>query len=193
MDIVLLDATENEKDWLIVPVGAAREPFAALSRADVLVLTKTNLASPEDLQRIYQRVDRFLVKDRRTLICESQHVLTGFRNLETHQSVEKIAEGPVVLVSGIAKPRQFEALLAAAGVGPVLYHHQLGDHEGLNPGSLRTLEKKCSELGCRRLVLTEKDAVKWKTSGFEVWAAGLELQVTKNERELWNALARHFV
>ncbi len=52
LDLVLLDATEDFKNYQLFPRGRARESWKNLRRADALILTKTNLSERDLLKKI---------------------------------------------------------------------------------------------------------------------------------------------
>jgi tetraacyldisaccharide 4'-kinase len=52
LNILLFDATETVKNYRVLPVGRAREQInPALKRADIIILTKSNLVSAEELEK----------------------------------------------------------------------------------------------------------------------------------------------
>lgn len=65
-DIVLIDASVEDWHWRVLPWGRLREPLSALSRADAIILTKTESVSPDRLDRIEKRMSRWAGVDRRT-------------------------------------------------------------------------------------------------------------------------------
>lgn len=198
LDVVLLDATEDPESWAILPLGRAREPFAALSRAQVVVLTKTNLASREQVERLYRKIQQSVSQEAAAVLCESVHTLTGLRRMPSGERLplSELAGKKLALLSGLAKPEAFESLLVEAGAGPVLVHRKLGDHSSLTQAEVKEFERQCQQLGCQALVMTEKDAIKWKLEGgfsLEVFACALELEITKNEERFWNEVDQLFV
>lgn len=50
LDVVAIDATKGISDGEILPAGLQREPCSALIRADVAVITRTELADPSPLE-----------------------------------------------------------------------------------------------------------------------------------------------
>lgn len=49
-DLVLVDATDDQTE--LVPAGRLRESFSSLLRADAVLLTKVNLATPQQIARV---------------------------------------------------------------------------------------------------------------------------------------------
>lgn len=63
LDIVLIDATRELEHMQVLPSGRLREDMSNLRRAQIVLLTKTNLTSSEQVERMSQ----FLVKEVPTL------------------------------------------------------------------------------------------------------------------------------
>ena len=52
LEIVLLDATQPKSDYYLLPVGRARNSFSEVTRADLVVITKVNLASRQEIETL---------------------------------------------------------------------------------------------------------------------------------------------
>jgi tetraacyldisaccharide 4'-kinase len=192
LDIVLLDVTEKNEDWSILPMGRAREPFAAMGRSSVIVLTKTNLVSMDRVDSIHRRL-RSRIAPELPLVCEAEHVLAGFRKIggSSALSVDVLRGKKLALLSGIAKPDGFEELLRQAGLGPVALHLKMKDHDAPSETEIKNFLQECQRLGCESILMTQKDAVKWnyESSDIKCFEALLSVRVSTNEEQLWKKIS----
>lgn len=69
LDIVCIDATNPFDNGKILPAGKLRESIASLQRADVVVVTRTNLAA--EIERIKSQV-RKAAPEARIFLCENR-------------------------------------------------------------------------------------------------------------------------
>ena len=165
-DIVTVDATEGV-DMAVLPFGRLREPAEALARADVVVVTRVNEVETKQLETLLTRVrsvtktkekplwksDRS--KGREIPIVQAEYELEGLF-LGNERLSDSIKRQPLVLLSGIAKPKSFRFLLERAGF-EILHQITLGDHAYPEERDL-TNAKKILETETRAfLVTTEKD------------------------------------
>ena len=148
LDIVLLDALEPSWHYRFLPAGRARESFRALSRAQVVVISKANLAQAEQLQFLEKRLRRFS-----GLQLKMNYKCGGFRNL--HHRRQSLS-GRIYLVSGVGRPESVEALLPSKPVK----HNAFADHYEYTAVDVTALIKDFRESGAEHLVTTAKDAVK---------------------------------
>src|SRR5262249_2536313 len=121
LNLLLMDVTEPVKNYRVMPLGRARESLQpALKRADVVILTKANLATPEQFDEFNEWLK---VKCDRPII-RADYLLKGFHSLLDQKS-ETLAD-PVILISGIAKPSALEKTLE--GKVKILKHKSFPDH-----------------------------------------------------------------
>jgi tetraacyldisaccharide 4'-kinase len=130
-DIVLLTAGDF-RDRLL-PSGRLREPFSSLERADAVVLPSGLAANhPALLQKSVWRVERELV-------------------------LPNLPPAPIVFC-GIARPEQFFAQVAAAGLTPAA-QLSFGDHHAYDQSDVQRLLSARTKLNAGGFLTTEKDAV----------------------------------
>lgn len=153
LNILLFDATENVKNYRVLPVGMARESLVpALKRADILVLTKANMTTPEALQ---ERIDWLSARCNKPIVL-AEYVYQGLRNMggENRDSLKDAA----LLVSGVAKPEAVEKTLE--GKVKILNHRKFDDHHRYTDLEVETLLDEASAKGARWILTTGKDAMK---------------------------------
>jgi len=157
LDIVLINATDPLGNEKLFPRGILREPLSAMSRADILVITKSDgLAGDADR----------LKEDIKTMTC-CKNILTAVHrpiNLiglsdGKHLPVSYVSGKKVCLVSAICDPSYFKHTLKQIGAYPDL-EFVFPDHHRYRSKEIKTIIKKCVSKGIKDIVVTEKDAVK---------------------------------
>ncbi|GAA3753486.1 hypothetical protein GCM10022270_10230 [Terriglobus aquaticus] len=142
IDIVLL-TEEDVRDHLL-PAGNLREPISALRRADVVVLRAAEAAA---LQPVLEEALRGAAKPIRTWTIERRMTLPA-----------TMPSAPLVF-SAIARPADFESMLAKRGVAAAATH-RFRDHHRYSQCDLDTLLHKARQSRAGGFVTTAKDAVK---------------------------------
>jgi len=182
LDLVLVDAM---RPWglaqgprAFLPRGLLREAPAALRRADVLVLTRTDAVAPAALAALEAELEALAPGVPRGL---TRHAPVGLRTLEGQAEPLAALDGAVVdCASALGAPAGFEATLR--GLGAELGRVQrFPDHHEYTAADFAD---RGGDDG-RRLVVTAKDAVKLRTLDA---AGGLPQAVRANLRVLDVAL-----
>lgn len=141
-DIVLLTGREDR----MFPLGWLREPFSALSRADVAVLVGPTAKLPREAAAYLGDVPVF----------RCRHAPVGLETAHGMQGLEEIAGRDVVLVSGIGHPDRFRCTAEDLG-WRVRDHVIFPDH---HVPTDRQLDQVLSQALEAAVVVTEKDWVK---------------------------------
>lgn len=184
LNVVLFDATESVKNYRVIPVGRARENVVpALKRADILVLTKSNLVSKEDLDA---RVEWLQARSSKPLVF-AEYILKGMRNLKGEHR-EKLTDS-VLLVTGVAKPEAVEKTLRDRV--KVVKHRSFDDHHRYTDLEVENMLDEASQLGARWILTTGKDAM--KLSAFNrlkerLWVIEMDVQFTGEVKALYEAI-----
>ncbi len=162
LDIVLIDATNPFGYGYLLPRGLLREPLSSLRRADVVIITRSDLVSLHDLRKIELEI----VDAAPQLVDRILHVAfqpTSLRGPDgSTMSLSEDAEQPVHLMAGIGNPEAFQTTATRAGMkvtGTSWFpdHHQYSDDE------LHQVQQKASSSGAALIVTTLKDLVKLPT------------------------------
>lgn len=190
LEIVTIDSTDPFGNRHLLPRGILREPLSSLRRADILVLTKTNL-NPDtvDLQDVLSRINPS------ALIVESIHQPLGFYKINQPDellNVEILKGGTVTLVSGIGEPDSFENLIISLGIniGPAF---RFPDHHCYSEKDLKKITEASQNKNVDAVVTTEKDAVRLSQTSdlscqLSVLVLCIGLKITKNENEFRSRL-----
>jgi tetraacyldisaccharide 4'-kinase len=175
LDIVLVAAATPERVRLL-PRGPFREPFSALNRAGVVVLTQKGLS--ESSVEVEMQVEPFLRE------APVRVAFTPQGWLGPDGKAAPGPEGDYLAVCGIGDPLGFSRILgeATGRSGELLSYPDHHDYSWTDVMAIR------ERLRGRTLVTTEKDAVKLSAyqqdlPGFRVLKMGLEF--LDGEARLW--------
>ena len=163
LDIVLLDAQCPVGNGRVLPAGLLREPLSALQRADLIVMTRSDVATNKSLPvKVPVIFSRHQLSDRLT-------------TLDGKTVAEKDYAGKRCLAfAGIARP---DAFFRSLRVFDFFCAEEvaLADHQEYTPESLNRVLGSCHNYDF--LVTTEKDAVKLASVNFPVpcYQVGVDL------------------
>ena len=174
LDVVLLDAGNPFGNHAVLPRGPLREPVSGLSRADVVVLTRSRRDEP--LESI-ERVVRLHNPDAPLLLAG--HRAVGFFDSEG-SPVEPPARA--VAFCGIGSPDRFRFDLEQLGIELALFE-SFRDHHRYRVSELRRLVQAAARLDAA-LVTTEKDRV--RLSDTTIDRAGARLVTLRIEAEVFD-------
>ena len=179
IDLVLLDATAPFGFEHIFPRGTLRESLGSLRRADIALLTRSDLVSEADRQAIRQRV---LSMSPKIVWGETVHVPTSLISLETFHAepIESICGQSALAFCGIGNPAAFRKTLERCGVN-VEKFIPFPDHYRYTPHDADKLVRAAKELGTDSILCTMKDLVKLNRSefaGLPLRAVSIEIQIT---------------
>ena len=166
LNLVLVDSLRPFGFDHLLPRGLLREPPAALRRADAVLLTRTNRATPPQLDQLDARIRKITGK---APLAHAVHDWTGLRLAFKPYPVDRLADLRVLGVAGIGNPADFaQRLREVAGtcVGVLTYD----DHYRYSRDELEGIFSVALERGAQAVVTTEKDYVKWRTSASGVKA-----------------------
>lgn len=181
LDIVILDATEKWENYQLIPAGRAREGFEALARADVVVISKTNWASPESTRKLKEKIP-----SGKTIVELCANLTGCYKFLSSDSSTQPIREfkgQDILAFASIASPQVFKNQLEELLSQKVDFVH-FPDHHQFSEQDIQNL---ISTLGTKKIMCTEKDAIKmqglWPAQK-ELWVAKMEIQISHGEEGL---------
>lgn len=163
LDIVLLDSRAPFGNGHLLPAGALREAPAALSRADLVVLTHTAAQGTPGLPFAGP------VLRCRHRLADSLVSLAG-----EVTPWSAVVGRRVAAFAGIARPEDFFSALAARGV-TLAAQLPLKDHQDFSAQLLKELQGLCDN--AELLITTEKDAVKLRAADFPCPCLAVPLEV----------------
>jgi tetraacyldisaccharide 4'-kinase len=150
LDIVLIDASRPMTQQLL-PAGPMREPLSALTRAGIIIFTRTeNTAGAKEAIQRLANLPIFFASTR----------LVGFRRLDDEGSLQTVAElrsGPFFVFCGIGNPEAFVRDLQRWGITPA-GHMFFADHHRYTLEDVQAIEQAARRVGASGLLTTEKDS-----------------------------------
>ena len=192
LEIVTINAANPFGNKHMLPRGILREPLSSLKRADVLILTKTDL-NP-DIKSLKDHLRRINPSG---LIVETVYNLLGFCGItdtkgELVKAVSLKGE-QVCLVCGIADPASFEALIKGLGLKVGLFF-KFPDHYCYSKEDLVKIIQESNRHTIRTIITTEKDSVRLPPMDYEAipmkfLAAVIEIKINSNEKEFNDRLS----
>jgi tetraacyldisaccharide 4'-kinase len=176
LNLLLISAEECDAARWTLPAGPWREPWSAIRRADIVVVTRKRRTA-EDAGRVARRIARSGVPPERIAL-----VHLGLASLTTLQDngpvdLTSLRGARVLAVSGVANPDSFASQLARLGalVRPVTYpdHHRYGQRE------VASLLSAAAAVDY--VVMTHKDAVKLR----RLWTASRPTPLVAHLEVAW--------
>jgi tetraacyldisaccharide 4'-kinase len=150
VNVLLMDSSRPlAKDWLL-PAGRLREPLSAMSRADLLVFTRTE-TNPG--------TDSAIGRLQNSPVFAAQTRLLGFRKLGggVHNLTSgELGPGPFYAFCGIGNPGAFLVDLEHWGLS-VTAKQAYPDHHRYSSAEAAELEESARQAGAQALLTTEKD------------------------------------
>jgi tetraacyldisaccharide 4'-kinase len=162
LNIVLLDASRPLVLNQILPRGLLREPFDGLKRADLVILTRTQIA-PELTAQLRSDTLRYVSAEK---ILEVE-----FEPISLIDQTQKVWPLSIIkgqksaFFCGIGHPGGFKKTIEKLGImhDPELFR-VFEDHYRYTTSDQEQLEEWASQSGCHVLITTEKDLVKFPSS-----------------------------
>jgi tetraacyldisaccharide 4'-kinase len=183
LDILLMDASRGLAGESLLPAGRLREPLSAMSRANILVYTRTeNMPGTVDA---IQKLNQYPV-----FAAATQ--LVGFRRLGgdvTLLSASEIGAGPFFAFCGLGNPDAFFRDLRDWGL-TVCGQLSFPDHHCYTEEDILQIHLGAKRAGANAFVTTEKDEKNLGGVGFKnapVYVSVIDLVVSP-EADFKNAL-----
>jgi tetraacyldisaccharide 4'-kinase len=188
VNLLLMDAAQPLGREMLLPAGRLREPVSAMSRASLLVFTRTETsAGAAAAIGKLQGYPVFLAATR----------LLGFRRFSGGVQVLRRAEigaGPFMAFCGIGNPRAFFLDLQNWQI-PIAGVQAFPDHHRYTAGEAQALAGAARAAGARAFVTTEKDAQNLGEAQFgemPVFVAVIDLEISQ-EAAFWEAIQAQIV
>ena len=188
VNLLLMDAAQPLGREMLLPAGRLREPISAMSRASLLVFTRTETSAEAEAA-----IDKFQGYP----VFSAATRLLGFRRFGGGVQVltrAEIGEGPFMAFCGIGNPRAFFLDLQNWQI-PVVRAQAFPDHHRYTAGEAQVLAKAARAAGARAFVTTEKDAQNLREARFgemPVFVAVIDLEISQ-EAEFWEAIQTQIV
>ncbi len=156
-DVLLIDASNPFGNGRLFPEGKLREPMKAMERADIIILTKMDMASSISVKSTMQKIRRY---NSDAPVYHANHKPTSLVSVsgETRE-LDTLKDKKVYVFSGIANPHYFKETLTSKGA-EVIRYKKFRDHYAYKQ---RQIDKIIKSAAGMDIITTEKDMVKLKS------------------------------
>jgi len=187
IDIVCIDATNPFGGGHMLPAGHLREPLGNLRRADVVVITRSDLV--DDISNLRSEISDlspsskiFLVKNRisrMTAIGKFNAVNDGSEK-RTAEELSVASGATAFAFCGLGNPENFWATLQKSKVD-IRGTRGFADHYSYSQKDIDDLVRSATDSGAMILLTTAKDAVKLSNLKFGIPCFVVEIEIVIDE------------
>lgn len=160
LDVVVIDATCPFGHGRLLPGGLLREPLRELRRASLLVVSRADQVSAEQLSAIESTLQTHAPTVPRIRSAHRPAKLVRIDGTETRLEPEDI--GRSYCFAAIGNPASFRKIVAGMGI-EIADVRWWPDHHAYRPRDATALQNAAHGCGATVLLTTEKDAVKLAT------------------------------
>jgi tetraacyldisaccharide 4'-kinase len=189
LNILTLDASDPWGGKALLPRGRLREPLAELKRADVIVITRAELAT--DLEEVRARAESLSGGGRPVLIARTAtlrlKLLSTLHSTPHNEATEVTHEigsvpQPLAAFCAIGNPEAFFAHARGEGLD-INYTRSFADHHVYTQSDVEACVREAMRSGARALLTTAKDAVKLRALDFALPCYVLEVALKFDEEQ----------
>ena len=156
IDILLIDAANPFGNEKLFPEGIMREPFSAMKRANIIVITKADMAVQGRIHAIMDKIKKY---NPEAPIFTASHKPTGVAGISGEsKGLDSLRNKKIYAFSGIANPAYFRSTLTLSGA-LIVEFRKFRDHHIYRQKDMDEIKKDASGL---EIITTEKDLVKLK-------------------------------
>ncbi|NNE99118.1 MAG: tetraacyldisaccharide 4'-kinase [Pyrinomonadaceae bacterium] len=192
LNIVTVDATNPFGNEMTLPSGILREPIENLERADLFVITRSNLAN--DPASVEERIRAFngsapviWCENRISKVTDLAEMSSG-----TNSAPESLKDRSLFGFCAIGNPNSFFQQLKMDGFN-LAETKSFSDHHSYNQRDVDMLGERAKQKNCDAFITTVKDAVKLDQLEFRkpCYVAKSELIIKQKNKlhELINAVS----
>src|SRR5206468_3176232 len=131
LDIVLIDALNPWGYGRLLPRGLLREPLSALRRADLVVITRVDQTTADDVARIRERIKVWHASSNTKGVAGVIEVAFPPARLvnagRATAELETLRDRPIAAFCGIGHPSAFRQTLAQCGFNVTAFR-EFADH-----------------------------------------------------------------
>ncbi len=173
LDIVTIDATNPFGSGSLLPGGRLREPIRGLSRADCVVITRTDQVA--DWMNIRATVER---ASGSVPVFASRMMTSGIRKLGNGEvDGENLRAQLLGAFCGVGNPESFFKHLRREGY-QLGFSRAFADHHDYDQSDLDRLVKLAIASGAKGLITTAKDATRISSLNLEIPCYVLEIEIS---------------
>jgi tetraacyldisaccharide 4'-kinase len=178
LDIVTVDATNPWGGGSLLPYGRLREARSGLSRADCVVITRTDQV--ENLNSVRDAISQFTGSA--PIFC-SRMITSGILGIDGEStSPSTIRDEQIGAFCGVGNPESFFKQLRREGFKPT-FTRAFADHHNYEQSELDALVKDARSQAATSLITTAKDAIRLRSLNLEIPCYVLKIQISIDEDE----------
>jgi len=184
INLLLIDTTDPFGNGYLLPRGILREPLKAMKRADIVVLTKSDLS--QNRMEIAEVVRRY--NPSAPIFFSYYKPLDLIDPKGDLISLESIKGRSLFLFSGLANHSSFRPILEGYG-GRIVGELTYPDHFYYPKKDIYEIREKADRLGADMIVTTEKDIVRIEKEMLKespIYALRIEFMI--EDEEEWKRL-----
>ena len=171
LDIVLVNSKDMPSDHKLIPLGKLREPISNLNRADIIIITKSNIYKPSNY--LINKIESF---NRPTIYNKIKiKDLLQYKSNKPNE-LEKIANKKVYLFSALGDNESFRKIMDNTDA-EIVGHSKYLDHRNYTSHDLKDIEQEAKKCHAEFLITTEKDLVKinFEFNKIDVYAVRMKM------------------
>lgn len=189
-NIVLFDATMPLDLYKVAPLGYLREGFSALKDADAIVISRTDLVTPEKLNKLTSTIAEHI--HHKPVMALTRYHSVGVFDVHDKYifSMHELKGLKAIAVTAIASPDSFYHYLEGAGV-EISEKVSFSDHYFFTPEDVNDLLIKASQQSAV-IMCSEKDMVKMKRVSLDsrILFIKVKVEFISGEKQLLGALSK---
>ncbi len=188
LDIVAIDATNPWGGGALLPSGRLRESPLGLSRADCVVITRSDqVADICSIKSIVQGIAGSVP------VLSSRMVTSGFRKVDGETvDAAAVRSQPIGAFCGVGNPTSFFNHLRREGF-KLEFTRTFPDHHRYTQSELDDLTRTAKASGAQSLLTTAKDATKLQAFSLGITCSAVEIQISIDEADLLVNLIRKVI
>jgi len=167
LDILLIDALNPWGYGRLLPRGLLREPCFGLRRADLIVITRADQVSSEDVAKIRKQISGWHALSNAKGVAAPPIIEVAFPPMRLLNAtgetttLDLLRDQPVAAFCGIGHPSAFRQTLGNCGFNVTAFR-EFADHYWYTPADVANLRAWCDAAHVAAVVTTQKDLVKFQ-------------------------------
>jgi tetraacyldisaccharide 4'-kinase len=153
-DVLLIDPARPFWREKLFPEGRLREPAREIVRADLIVITKSDMVSNDSISEHREKIQG--INNSAKIYTASHAPVSIIKMSGEEESLDVLKDQRLFLFSGIADPSYFKALLISNGA-EIINFMEFNDHHVYKQGDIDKINRAAAGL---KTITTEKDMVK---------------------------------
>ena len=189
LDIVTIDATNPFGFNSLLPRGLLREPVKGLRRANLVVVTRSNLVAAAALDSLKKQLEQWVAPE--NILTTEMKLIEAINASGDVKPLAALLQQPTFLFSAIGNPAGFEQTLSQQSAD-LVGHEVFADHHRFDREDLQRIGAAAKRASAKQILCTHKDLVKVgadRIGGLTVHAVLIEVQFTAGQQRLVDLLA----